>query len=95
MNADNPHIGSSFESWLDEEGLTEEITAAAAKSLIAEQIAAEMKRQKISKVQMAERMRTSRAQVDRLLDPSSGGATLETLVRAARAVGRELRVELV
>ncbi len=71
------------------------VTAAAAKSVIAEQIAAEMKRQKISKVQMAERMQTSRAQVDRLLDPSSGGATLETLVRAARAVGRELRVELV
>ena len=95
MNADNPHIGSSFESWLEAEGIAEAVTAAAAKSIIADQIAAEMKRQKISKVRMAELMQTSRAQVDRLLDPSSGGATLETLVRAARAVGRELRVELV
>lgn len=95
MNANNPHIGSSFESWLEAEGIAEAVTAAAAKSIIADQIAAEMKRQKISKVRMAELMQTSRAQVDRLLDPSSGGATLETLVRAARAVGRELRVELV
>ena len=70
MSADNPHIGSSFESWLEAEGIAEEVKAAAAKSIIAEQIASEMKRQKISKVRMAELMQTSRAQVDRLLDPS-------------------------
>lgn len=93
--AKNRHFGSSFESWLDEEGIREEVTAAAAKSVIAEQIAAEMKRQKISKVRMAELMQTSRAQVDRLLDPTSGAATVDTLLRAARAVGRELRLELV
>ena len=90
----NPHIGSSFESWLDEQGLREDVTAAAAKSVIAEQIAIEMKRQNITKARMAELMQTSRAQVDRLLDPTNGSATLETLIRAARAVGRELRVEL-
>ncbi|WP_375457096.1 Fis family transcriptional regulator [uncultured Methylobacterium sp.] len=95
MTDDNPHIGSSFESWLDAEGLREEVTVAAAKSVLAEQIAAEMKRQKISKARMAELMKTSRTQVDRLLDPSSGSATLDTLLRAAHAVGRELRVELV
>ncbi|MDV2982739.1 UNVERIFIED_CONTAM: Fis family transcriptional regulator [Methylobacteriaceae bacterium AG10] len=95
MKASNPHIGSSFESWLEAEGIAEEVKAAAAKSVIAEQIAAEMKRQKISKVRMAELMQTSRAQVDRLLDPSNSAATLESLVRAARAVGRDLRVELV
>ena len=94
MTDGNPHIGSSFESWLDEQGLREDVTAAAAKSVIAEQIAIEMKRQNITKARMAELMQTSRAQVDRLLDPTSGSATLETLIRAARAVGRELRVEL-
>ena len=61
----------------------------------ARQIAGEMKKQRITKARMAELMRTSRAQVDRLLDPENGSATLETLIRAARIVGRELRMELV
>jgi antitoxin HicB len=91
----NLHIGSSFESWLEEEGIREEVTAAAVKAVIAEQLAAEMKRKGITKVRMAEMMNTSRAQVDRLLDPTNPSATLETLMRAARAVGRELRLELV
>jgi antitoxin HicB len=91
----NPHIGSTFESWLDETGLREEVTAAAVKSVIARQIAEEMKKQRITKARMAELMETSRAQVDRLLDPDNGSATLETLMRAARIVGRELRLELV
>jgi predicted transcriptional regulator len=90
----NPHIGSTFENWLDEEGLREEVTAAAVKAVIAEQLAAEMKRKGITKVRMAEMMKTSRAQVDRLLDPNNPSATLETLMRAAKAVGRELRFEL-
>jgi predicted XRE-type DNA-binding protein len=90
----NPHIGSSFESWLDEEGIREEVTAAAVKQVIAEQLAAEMKRKGITKARMAEMMNTSRAQVDRLLDPKNKSATLETLMRAAKAVGRELRLEL-
>jgi antitoxin HicB len=91
----NPHIGSTFESWLDEAGIREDVTAAAIKSVIAQQIADEMKKQRITKARMAELMRTSRAQVDRLLDPKNGSATLETLIRAARIVGRELRMELV
>lgn len=95
MTKPNPHLGSSFESWLDEAGLREEVTAAAVKSVIAAQISEEMKKQHISKAKMAARMETSRAQLDRLLDPDNGGATLETLMRAARAVGRELRLELV
>ena len=57
----NPHIGSSFESWLDEEGIREEVTAAAVKQVIAEQLAAEMKRKGITKARMAEMMNTSRA----------------------------------
>jgi antitoxin HicB len=91
----NPHVGSTFESWLDEAGIREEVTAAAIKSVIARQIADEMKKQHITKARMAGLMQTSRAQVDRLLDPENGSATLETLMRAARIVGRELRLELV
>jgi hypothetical protein len=91
----NPHIGSTFESWLDEVGIREEITAAAVKAVIARQIAEEMKKQRITKARMADLMQTSRAQIDRLLDPDNDSATLETLMRAARVVGRELRIELV
>ena len=91
----NPHIGSSFENWLDEKGLREEVTTAAIKAVIAHQLAAEMKKKRITKKRMAELMHTSRAQLDRLLDPNSGSATIESLQRAAKIVGRELRLELV
>ena len=94
MTNKNPHIGSTFESWLDEKGLREDVTAAAVKSVIADQIAAAMKERGLTKSRMAAMMHTSRAQLDRLLDPSSGSVTLETLMTAARAVGRELRLEL-
>lgn len=95
MAKKNPHLGSRFETWLDEQGIREEITAAAIKAVIAHQLAAEMKKRKITKQRMAELMKTSRAQVDRLLDPDNGSATIESLQRAARIVGRELRMELV
>jgi antitoxin HicB len=94
MTKRNPHIGSTFESWLDEKGIREEATAAAIKSVIAEQIAAAMKEQGLTKTRMAELMHTSRAQLDRLLDPANNSATLETLMRAAKVIGRELRLEL-
>jgi antitoxin HicB len=70
----NPHLGSRFEDWLDEEGIREEVTAAAIKAVVAHQLAAEMKKKKITKQRMAELMKTSRAQVDRLLDPDNGGS---------------------
>jgi antitoxin HicB len=95
MNAKNPHLGSAFESWLDETGLRDEVTAAALKAVIAHQLAEEMKKQRISKTRMAELMKTSRAQVDRLLDPENGSATIESLQRAARIVGRNLSLQLV
>ena len=91
----SPHIGSSLESWLDEAGIREEVTVAAIKSVIAHQLAAEMKKKKLSKKRMAELMNTSRAQLDRILDPDNGNATIESLQRAARIVGRELRMALV
>jgi antitoxin HicB len=95
MTNKNPHIGSTLESWLDENGIREDVTAAAVKSVIADQIAAAMKERGLTKSRMAAMMHTSRAQLDRLLDPSSGSVTLETLMTAARAVGRELRLELI
>jgi antitoxin HicB len=91
----NPHIGSSFESWLDETGLREEVTLAAIKAVLARQLAEEMKKKRLTKKRMAELMKTSRAQLDRLLDPENGNITIESLHRAARIVGRELRMELV
>jgi DNA-binding Xre family transcriptional regulator len=91
----NPHEGSTFESWLEEEGLLEEATEKAIREVIAWQLAREMKRRRISKVDMARRMATSRSQLDRLLDPKGPSVTLGTLAKAARAVGRRLKVDLV
>jgi antitoxin HicB len=91
----NPHIGSSFKSWLEDAGIRKEVTAAAIKAVIARQLASEMKKKKITKQRMAVLMKTSRAQVNRLLDPDNGSATIESLQRAARIVGRELRLQLV
>jgi predicted XRE-type DNA-binding protein len=95
MAKKNPHIGSSFDSWLEQEGIREEVTAAAIKAVIAHQLASEMKKRRITKKRMAELMKTSRAQIDRLLDPQNGSATIESLQRAAKIVGRELRMQLV
>jgi antitoxin HicB len=95
MTKKNPHWGSTFESWLDEKGLREEVTAAAVKAVLSHQLAAEMKKRRISKARMAALMHTSRTQVDRLLDPENSSATLESLFGAARVVGRELRFELI
>ena len=95
MTNENPHIGSSFESWLDDAEIRSEVTAAAIKAVIALQIAEEMKKRRITKKRMAELMKTSRAQLDRLLDPDNGSATIESLHRAASVIGRELRLELV
>jgi predicted XRE-type DNA-binding protein len=91
----NPRIGSSFESFLEEEGLRDEVELLAQKRVLAWQIEQAMKANGISKVGMAERMHTSRTQVDRLLDPNNNKVQLDTLQRAARAVGRTLKVALV
>lgn len=91
----NSHLGSTFESWLDEHGLREDVTAAAVKAVISHQLAAEMKANRVTKSAMAERMQTSRAQLDRLLDPDNSSVTLETLQRAARVLGRQIKIELV
>jgi predicted XRE-type DNA-binding protein len=89
------NIGSSLEDFLAEEGILEETTAVAIKEVIAWQLAQEMKARQITKKHLAEMMKTSRAQVDRLLDPKKGNITIETLQRAAAMVGRKVRLDLV
>jgi len=88
-------VGSSFDDFLKEEGIYEEVTTRAIKRVIARQLGALMQDQGLTKAALARRMRTSRAQLDRLLDPENESVTLGTLTRAARAVGRQLRMELV
>ncbi len=90
----NPHFGSSFDDWLKEQGIYEEVTAHAIKRVLAWQIEQAMKAQKISKDEMARRMHTSRTQLERLLDPSNDKVQLDTVQRAATAVGRTLKFEL-
>ena len=89
------NIGSSFDSWLREEGIYEATTSAAIKRVLARQIASAMKERKLSKSEMSKRMQTSRAALDRLLDPENDAVTLSTLRKAAAAVGREIRLDLV
>jgi len=91
---DNPHIRSSLEEFLEEEGRLEEATATAVKRVLAWQIAERMEQEHITKAEMARRMRTSRSQLDRLLDPEKTTVQLNTLLEAAKALGRQLRVEL-
>jgi hypothetical protein len=91
----NPHRGAPVDDWLKEEGIFEEVTARAIKEVIAWQLAEVMKTQAITKTEMARRMKTSRFQLDRVLDPENAGVSLETLSRAANAIGRKVRLELV
>jgi len=95
MNKKHNPIGSDFDDFLKEEGLYEDAKAIAVKRVIAYQIAAAMKRRRISKTILAQRMHTSRAAVQRLLDPEQESITLLTLNKAATAIGRKLKVELV
>src|SRR2546426_8704362 len=87
-------VGSSFDDFLKNEGTYEATQAVAIKRVLAWQIEKTMKKQRLTKADMARRMDTSRSQPDRLLDPGRNSVTLETLTRAARAIGRQLKVEL-
>ena len=91
----NRHIGANFDSFLKEEGLLEQAEAVAAKRVLAFLIQREMKRQRLSKSAMAVKMRTSRAALDRLLDPDNTAVTLHTMERTASVLGKRLRIELV
>ena len=87
-------IGSSFDEFLKEDGIYEDVTATAIKRVLAAQILQAMTDGAISKAEMARRMKTSRSQLDRLLDPKQTTTQLDTLYKAAHAVGREIRIEL-
>jgi hypothetical protein len=90
----NPHWGITLDEFLDAEGIREAAKAEAVTRVVAWQLGKEMERQGITKAELAERMHTSRAQVDRILK-AKGNVTVESLQRAAALVGRELRLELV
>lgn len=91
----NKHIGSNFDDFLGEQGLTEEVSATALKRVIAWQLTQAMSAQSVTKTALAERMHTSRTAVDRALDQNDPGMTLATLASAARALGQRVEVRLV
>jgi len=91
----NPYIGSTLDDFLLEDGTYDEVQAIAVKRVLAFQVEESMKKAGLTKTEMARRMRTTRAQLDRLLDPDNPSTTLQTLVRAAGAVGKRLRISLV
>ena len=92
---DNPHIGSSVDSFLEEEGTLADINSIALKRVIVWQIQQAMAQKNLTKAAMAKPMKTSRSSLERLLDPQNPSVTLDTLERAARAVGKQVRLELV
>lgn len=91
----NPHIGSDFDELLGEEGLYDETQAVAVKRVLAFELERSMQKAQLTKTAMAKRMGTTRAQLDRLLNPDNPATTLQTLVKAASAVGKRVRISLV
>ena len=91
----NSHIGSSLDDFLKEEGLYEDATDYAVKRMLAWQVEKATQEQGITKAEMARRMGTSRAHLDKLLDPDNDKVQLDTVQRAAKAVGRRVRLVLV
>ena len=93
MSTNNKYIGSSFDDFLEEEGILQEVEAASIKRVLAFQIEQEMKRRGLSKTAMAKKMDTSRTSLDRLLDPKNDAVTLKTMTKAGSVLGKRLRVE--
>ena len=90
----NKHLGSSFDEFLRSEGLYEEVTSLAWKRVLSWEVAEAMKKEGISKSEMAKRMGTSRSQLERLLDPENPNVLLDTVQKAASAVGKQLTIGL-
>jgi DNA-binding phage protein len=86
---------TSLDDFLEQEGIREEVTASAIKRVIALELREAMRQRSLTKVAMAKQMKTSRQQLDRVLDPNEYNVTLDSLARAAKSVGRKLKVELV
>jgi antitoxin HicB len=95
MTNNNPHIGSAFDDFLDEENLLVEANEIAIKRVIAWQLQQEIESKHLTKTDVAKAMGTSRAAVDRLLDPNNTSVTLNTLSKAARILGKRIEIDLV
>jgi DNA-binding Xre family transcriptional regulator len=93
--SDNQHLGSSFDDFLEEDKILNEVTEFALKRLLAWQVEQAMKERGLTKSKMARSMQTSRAALDRLLDPEYESVTLRTLDKAARALGKRIKIDLV
>ena len=94
MPKTNRHRGSSFDDFLRQQAIFDDVQAFAVKRALAEAVAEAMADAKLTKVEVARRMGTSRAQLDRVLDPAYTAVQLDTLIKAASAVGRDLRISL-
>ena len=94
MANQNQHRGSSFDDFLKEDGIFEEVQAKALKRALSEQLGDAMQSINLSKVDMAKRMETSRSQLDRVLDPANLSVQLDTLMKAANAVGKTVEIKL-
>lgn len=90
----NPHKGSRFDEFLVEEGIFEEVQARALKRVLAEQLEEGMVAADLTKIRMAEQMKTSRSQLDRVLDPDNVSIQLDTLIKAARALGKTVEIHI-
>jgi hypothetical protein len=88
------HTGSTFDSFLEEEGIREEVEAVAVKRVISWQLAEAMRKKKKTKQALAKELRTSRSQLDRLLDPQNIAVSLDTISRAAKALGKRLIIRI-
>ncbi|MBD2177022.1 XRE family transcriptional regulator [Pseudanabaena sp. FACHB-1998] len=93
--SNNCHLGSAFDDFLEQEGILNEVTEVALKRVLAWQVEQAMKERGLTKSKMAKSMQTSRAALDRLLDPEYDSVTLRTLDKAARAVGKRIKIDLV
>jgi len=89
------HVGSTFESFLEDENIFEEVNAAAIKSIIARHLSEHMKKHSISKSKMADKLKTSRTGLERLLDPKNYAMTLLTINRVASVLGKKVNINLV
>lgn len=95
MKVNSKHIGSTFDSFLQDEGIMADVEMAAAKRITTLQVERLMEKSGVTKTELARRMRTSRAQVARLLDPGTPSVNLATLFKAAAALGKTVRLSLV
>lgn len=94
MAKSNPHTGSRFDDFLKDEGIFDEVQARALKRALTEQLEESMQVANLTKLEMAKKMATSRSQLDRVLDPENVSVQLDTLIKAARAVGKEVEIRI-